>query len=98
MISFNFLSALIFSESENSDDFDANKFKIFNSAVENLQAGNKISNILSIPFIILNSLFLVLGLVVTGFVVSNIFIETILFIPITIIILIDYVFPLIRGN
>ena len=54
--------------------------------------------ILSLPFLILESLIFVLAIIGTGFIILPPIIELLIFTPLGIMIIIDYVLPMIRGN
>jgi len=66
----------------------ADNFKVFSATI----------TILALPFIILESLIFILSIIGMGFTVLPSIIEIILFTPLGIIIILDYIIPIIRGN
>jgi len=57
-----------------------------------------ILTVLSLPFIIIESLIFVLVIIGTGFSILPPIIEIMIFTPLGIIIILDYIIPVIRGN
>lgn len=55
------------------------------------------ANILALPFIILESLIFIISIIGIGFTVLPAIVEIILFTPLGIIVVLDYVIPVIRG-
>ena len=105
VVFFNFFAGAFSLQNEDSE-FDINKGlltneiknKILDSEIgKNKLIGSTVA-ILSLPFLILESLIFILYLIGLGFAVLPPILEILILSPIGIIIVFDYVIPAIRGN
>lgn len=101
LIFFNFFAGS-FNLNNNDDAFEVNKFFIVSNIRSNLDnADNVFSNILKIvlaPFILIDAVIFMLVVVGLGISVLPPIIEILMFTPLGLFVIFDYIIPAVRGN
>ena len=101
LVTYNFFLVTFYIETVD-ENFSVEKFKVFGAVSEKLiQKDNILSKILGytlIPFISFDILIYLIGVITIGIASGSPILNAIVYIPFTLIITVDYILPLIRGN
>ena len=101
ILSYNFFLTSLYVNNTDDETTPMNK-NLFGNAITKLDSSDSkwasVLKVVLVPFIAIDILLNILSMIAIGFTLVNPAISVLIYTPFTIIIVIDYVLPLIRGN